>query len=118
MLYGPENYKVHSKLLLIKRKNRGKIETFTQIGTGNYNEKTAAIYTDYCLMTSDPQIGADAENVFAALRQNQLPEPQQELLVAPFGLQSAVLDMSKLTDILSRFYRCVNEKYHKKSWKS
>ena len=93
VLYGPENYKVHSKLLLIHRKNRGKIETFTQIGTGNYNEKTAAIYTDYCLMTADPQIGRDAENVFEALRNNELPEPQQELLVAPFGLQSAVLDL-------------------------
>ena len=93
VLYGPENYKVHSKLLLIHRKNRGKIETFTQIGTGNYNEKTAAIYTDYCLMTADPQIGADAEHVFEALRQDTLPEPQQELLVAPFGLQSAVLEM-------------------------
>ena len=93
VLYGPENYKVHSKLLLIERKNRGKIETFTQIGTGNYNEKTAAIYTDYCLMTADPQIGADAANVFDALKKNTIPEPQQELLVAPHGLQSAVLDM-------------------------
>ncbi|MBQ9905397.1 MAG: polyphosphate kinase 1 [Oscillospiraceae bacterium] len=93
VLYGPENYKVHSKLLLIERRNRGKIETFTQIGTGNYNEKTAAIYTDYCLMTANSQIGADAANVFAALKKNALPEPQQELLVAPHGLQSAVLGM-------------------------
>ncbi|MBR5363491.1 MAG: polyphosphate kinase 1 [Oscillospiraceae bacterium] len=93
VLYGPENYKVHSKLLLIERRNRGKIETFTQIGTGNYNEKTAAIYTDYCLMTANSQIGADAANVFAALKKNALPEPQQELLVAPHGLQSAVLRM-------------------------
>lgn len=93
VLYGPENYKVHSKLLLIERKYRGKIERFTQIGTGNYNEKTAAIYTDYCLMTADPQIGADAVNVFAALAENQLPQPQTDLLVAPFGLRSAVLEM-------------------------
>ncbi len=93
VIYGPEKYKVHSKLLLIERKNRGKIERFTQIGTGNYNEKTAALYTDYCLMTADAQIGEDAANVFAALEQNQLPDPQTDLLVAPFGLQSAVLDM-------------------------
>lgn len=92
VLYGPENYKVHSKLLLIERKNRGKIERFTQIGTGNYNEKTAAMYTDYCLMTADPQIGENAANVFAALEQNKLPEAQTDLLVAPFGLKSAVLD--------------------------
>ena len=93
VIYGPEKFKVHSKLLLIERKNRGKIERFTQIGTGNYNEKTAALYTDYCLMTADAQIGEDAANVFAALEQNQLPDPQTDLLVAPFGLQSAVLDM-------------------------
>ncbi len=93
VIYGPSEYKVHSKLLRITRKNRGKIECFTQIGTGNYNEKTAAIYTDYCLMTSDPQIGADAANVFAALREDSLPEPQTDLLVAPDGLRQPVLDM-------------------------
>lgn len=93
VLYGPEKFKVHSKLLLIERKNRGKIERFTQIGTGNYNEKTAALYTDYCLMTADPQIAADAVQVFDALRENRLPDPQKELLVAPYGLQQPVLDM-------------------------
>lgn len=93
VIYGPENYKVHSKLLLIERRNRGKIECFTQIGTGNYNEKTAAIYTDYCLMTADKQIAADAANVFAALKEDQLPEPQHDLLVAPYGLLEPVLDM-------------------------
>ena len=93
VIYGPADYKVHSKLLRITRKNRGKIECFTQIGTGNYNEKTAAIYTDYCLMTADPQIGADAESVFEALRRNELPAPQKELLVAPDGLRAQVLEM-------------------------
>jgi len=93
VIYGPSNYKVHSKLLRITRKNRGKIECFTQIGTGNYNEKTAALYTDYCLMTSDPEIGAEAAEVFAALRENRLPEPQNELLVAPDGLRKPVLQM-------------------------
>lgn len=93
VIYGPKDYKVHSKLLLIERKNRGKIECFTQIGTGNYNEKTAAIYTDYCLMTADKQIAADAQNVFAALKENEPPEPQQELLVSPFGLLDRVLNL-------------------------
>ncbi|MBR4201316.1 MAG: polyphosphate kinase 1 [Oscillospiraceae bacterium] len=93
VIYGPEEYKVHSKLLLIERKNRGKTEYFTQIGTGNYNEKTAALYTDYCLMTTDRQIAEDAGNVFAALKENRLPEAQQDLLVAPFGLLNPVLDM-------------------------
>ncbi|MBR6718451.1 MAG: polyphosphate kinase 1 [Oscillospiraceae bacterium] len=93
VIYGPENYKVHSKLLLITRKNRGKIEHFTQIGTGNYNEKTAAMYTDYCLMTADKQIAQDAANIFDALRDNKLPDPQKELLAAPYGLLEPVLEM-------------------------
>lgn len=93
VLYGPQDYKVHSKLLLITRKYRGKTERFTQIGTGNYNEKTAAIYTDYCLMTVNPQIGEDAFQVFEALRRNELPQPQKELLVAPFGLRTRVMQM-------------------------
>jgi len=93
VIYGPENYKVHSKLLLITRKNRGKTESFTQIGTGNYNEKTAAMYTDYCLMTADPEIAEDAANVFAALENNELPQPQPHLLVSPFGLRPPVLEM-------------------------
>ena len=93
VIYGPKDYKVHSKLLLITRKNRGKTESFTQIGTGNYNEKTAAIYTDYSLMTADAQIAADAANVFAALKAGRLPEPQTDLLVAPDGLKPRVLEM-------------------------
>ena len=93
VIYGPENYKVHSKLLLITRKNRGKIEHFTQIGTGNYNEKTAAMYTDYCLMTADKQIAQDAANIFDALRDNKVPDPQKELLAAPYGLLEPVLEM-------------------------
>ena len=93
VIYGPETFKVHSKLLLITRKNRSKIECFTQVGTGNYNEKTAALYTDYCLMTADPQIGADAANVFAALKANTLPQPQTDLLVAPYGLREPILNM-------------------------
>lgn len=93
VIYGPAEYKVHSKLLLITRKNRGKVESFTQIGTGNYNEKTAAIYTDYCLMTADAQIAADASNVFAALKDGKLPAPQTDLLVAPDGLKPRVLEM-------------------------
>lgn len=90
VIYGTPGFKVHSKLLLITRKNRGKTERFTQIGTGNYNEKTAALYTDYCLMTADPQIAEDAEQVFAALREGRLPAPQTALLVAPFGLRDRV----------------------------
>ena len=93
VIYGPAEYKVHSKLLLIIRKYRGKTERFTQIGTGNYNEKTASLYTDYCLMTADPQIGNDAFQVFEALRSNEIPQPQTELLVAPYGLRDRVIEL-------------------------
>ncbi len=92
VIYGPESYKVHSKLLLIERKMRGKTEFFTQIGTGNYNEKTAAVYTDYCLMTADAQIGREAREIFDDLTENRLPQPQNELAVAPYGLQSRFLE--------------------------
>lgn len=92
VIFGPDGYKVHSKLLLIERKMRGKIERFTQIGTGNYNEKTASLYTDYCLMTANPQIGEEAACVFSALKEQTLPQPQTLLLVAPYGLQSRVLE--------------------------
>lgn len=93
VIYGPEGYKVHSKLLLITRRIRGKLEYFTQIGTGNYNEKTAAIYTDYSLMTADSRIAQDAQHVFDALKEDRLPEPQTDLLVAPHGLRSRILEL-------------------------
>lgn len=91
VIYGPHDYKVHSKLLRITRKLRGKIETFTQVGTGNYNEKTAALYTDYCLMTADSEIGAEAGDIFEALKQDTIPAPQKHLLAAPLGLRDRIL---------------------------
>ena len=75
VIYGPENLKVHSKLLLITRKTGGgKIEYISQIGTGNYNEKTSALYTDLCLMTANREIGSDALMVFNALSTNTLAD--------------------------------------------
>lgn len=67
VIYGLDGLKVHSKLCLITRREEGKIEYITQIGTGNYNEKTARLYTDLSLMTADPEIGQDAMTVFQAL---------------------------------------------------
>ena len=73
VIYGPESLKVHSKLLLITRKNSsGKIQYITQIGTGNYNEKTSALYTDLSLLTANQEIGAEALMVFNALSTNTL----------------------------------------------
>lgn len=94
VIYGPESLKVHSKLLLITRKtNSGKIEYITQIGTGNYNEKTSALYTDLSLMTANQDIGAEALMVFNALSTNTLVENTSKLLVAPLCLQNRVIEM-------------------------
>ncbi len=94
VIYGPENLKVHSKLLLITRKTGGgKIEYISQIGTGNYNEKTSALYTDLCLMTANREIGSDALMVFNALSTNTLAENTSKLLVAPLCLQNRIIEM-------------------------
>lgn len=93
IIYGLEGYKVHSKLCLITKKGRDGIEYITQIGTGNYNEKTARLYTDLALMTADEQIGMDAAKVFQALAKGETVEESGHLLVAPKCLQSRVIDM-------------------------
>ena len=91
--YGLDGYKVHSKLCLITRKNAGQVEYITQIGTGNYNEKTSRLYTDLSLMTSNVEIGLEASNVFQALSKGEVVEHTRHLLVAPKCLQNKVLDM-------------------------
>ena len=93
VIYGLDGYKVHSKLCLITRKNAGQIEYITQIGTGNYNEKTSRLYTDLSLMTSNVEIGLEASNVFQALSKGEVVEHTGHLLVAPKCLQNKVLDM-------------------------
>ena len=93
VIYGLDGYKVHSKLCLITRKNAGQVEYITQIGTGNYNEKTSRLYTDLSLMTSNVEIGLEASNVFQALSKGEVVEHTGHLLVAPKCLQNKVLDM-------------------------
>lgn len=94
VIYGPESLKVHSKLLLITRKSSGgKIGYITQIGTGNYNEKTSALYTDLSLMTANQDIGAEAALIFNALSTNTLVEHTSKLLVAPRCLQNRIIEM-------------------------
>ena len=85
--------KVHSKLCLITGKRNNKIEYITQIGTGNYNEKTSRIYTDYSLITSSVDIGNEAANVFNHLSMGTTVEETEHLLVAPNCLQNKVLAM-------------------------
>lgn len=94
ILYGLGNYKVHSKLCLITRTDDKKgISYITQIGTGNYNEKTARLYTDLSLITANQAIGTEAANVFAALQKGETIEETSELLVAPKCLQNKIADM-------------------------
>ena len=93
MIYGLDGYKVHSKLCLITRKNGGQVEYITQIGTGNYNEKTSRLYTDLSLMTANVEIGLEASNVFQALSKGEVVEHSEHLLVAPKCLQNKVLAM-------------------------
>ena len=89
--YGIDVYKCHSKVCLITRKARGKVRYITQIGTGNYNEKTASSYTDLCLITSDNEIGVDATLFFQNIVISNLDGSYQKLLVAPFGLKAGIL---------------------------
>ena len=93
VIYGLDGYKVHSKLCLITRKNGSQVEYITQIGTGNYNEKTSRLYTDLSLMTANVEIGLEASNVFQALSKGEVVEHSEHLLVAPKCLQNKVLAM-------------------------
>ena len=93
VIYGPKNIKVHSKLLLITRKTKDGTEYITQVGTGNYNEKTSTLYTDLSLMTANVEIGLNALEVFNSLALGHLVESSKHLLVAPNCLQNKVIDM-------------------------
>ena len=93
VIYGLNGYKVHSKLCLISRKTEDGVSYITQIGTGNYNEKTSALYTDLSLITANQETGKEAAEVFAALLKGETVEQTNVLLVAPKCLQNKVLDM-------------------------
>lgn len=91
--YGFEGVKVHSKICLITRRERGSIQHITQVGTGNYNEKTAKLYTDLCLITSNPAIGADAAAFFQNMSISNLEGEYRHLLVAPNGLKNRLISL-------------------------
>lgn len=93
VIYGLNGFKVHSKLCLITKNVNGSAEYYTQIGTGNYNEKTSRIYTDLSLMTADSIIGRNANDVFTALASDTTVKESPELLVAPNCLQNRVIEM-------------------------
>ena len=92
VIYGFDDYKVHSKLTLITKKSKEGYSYITQIGTGNYNEKTSELYTDYSFITADHGIGEEASNVFQNLAVQKLTEESDRMLVAPLRFKSVLLE--------------------------
>lgn len=93
VIYGFEGYKVHSKICLITYRSRGEIQYITQIGTGNYNEKTAGMYTDLSLMTANQSIGQDASEFFKNMAISNLDGVYENLIVSPTSLKQTVLKL-------------------------
>jgi len=112
VIYGLENMKVHSKLLLIKRvDSQGTVKYITQLGTGNYNESTAEQYSDISVITSDENVGKDADEVFKALALGEVPPDTEHLLMAPLGFKKKLLgflDAEKAKGIQGRVSIKVN----------
>lgn len=93
IIYGLDGLKVHSKLCLITRKSDNRIEYITQIGTGNYNENTAKLYTDFSLMTASVDIGVEANEIFNELAMGKAVKQTKYLLAAPNCLQNKIISM-------------------------
>ena len=91
VLYGAEGFKVHSKICQITRRSGNEVVRITQLGTGNYNEKTAGLYSDYSLMTADPRIGEDAARFFRNMQIGNLQGEYHTLGVAPIGLKPLIM---------------------------
>ena len=95
ILYGFEGYKVHAKVCLITEHRDNKVSYLTYVGTGNFNAKTAHLYTDYALMTADQSIGRDAAMFFRNMGISNLNGNYEKLLVAPSSLKQKILVMIK-----------------------
>ena len=91
VIYGTEGFKCHSKICLITLRSHNKTSYVTQIGTGNYNEKTNAMYTDLSLMTANPAIGEDAAAFFRNMLVNKLDGAYRQLCVSPLGIKDMLL---------------------------
>ena len=91
VIYGVENYKVHSKVCLITRRSQGSVQYITQVGTGNYNEKTALQYTDLSLITANPAIGQDVNHFFQNLAIGNVSGQYEHLMVAPSSLKTGII---------------------------
>ncbi|WP_455582038.1 polyphosphate kinase 1 [Dysosmobacter sp.] len=91
ILYGPTGYKCHAKLCLVTRREKSGFSYITQVGTGNYNEKTAGLYTDFCLMSANAALAADAVAFFQNMLIGDLRGSYEKLLVAPVSLKQTLL---------------------------
>lgn len=93
VIYGVDEVKIHSKLCLITRKSEEQIKYITQIGTGNYNENTAVLYSDLSLITTNMDIGYEVSGVFTSLLMGEVPKPVENLLIAPNGLKNRLIEL-------------------------
>ncbi len=91
IIYGPENLKCHAKVCLITRRERGGLGYIAQIGTGNYNEKTSTLYTDFCMMTADPAVTRDAVSFFENMLIGNSDGEYEKLLVAPMAMKNRIV---------------------------
>jgi len=91
IIYGPENCKCHAKICLITRKEKNGFSYITQVGTGNYNEKTSTLYTDFCMMTADPAIARDAVAFFQNILIGSLDGEYERLFVAPNAMKNKIM---------------------------
>jgi polyphosphate kinase len=93
VVYGVVGYKTHCKMILVVRRERGRLRRYVHLGTGNYHPKTARAYTDYGLFTADPEIGEDVHQVFMQLTSLMKTEPIERLSQSPFGLHERLLEL-------------------------
>ncbi|TXC81607.1 polyphosphate kinase 1 [Luteibaculum oceani] len=93
VLFGVNGLKVHSKLILIERKEDKKVKYYAHIGTGNFHEGNAKLYTDYSLLTADQRIATEVNRVFNFLRENYKIGPFEHLLVSPFSTRSKMVEL-------------------------
>ena len=93
VIYGVPNLKVHSKLLYIKRQIKGEDQSIAYIGTGNFNEKTAKVYTDFALLTGDKRVIGEVSKVFKLLENNMERVSFRNLLVSPFNYRRKFIQL-------------------------
>jgi len=93
IIYGPDHCKCHAKICLITRKEKNGFSYITQIGTGNYNEKTSTLYTDFCMMTADEGVAQDAAAFFQNMLIGSLEGEYEKLLVAPNSMKNRLMLM-------------------------